>query len=133
MTREEEARGALGLGAGVQGGNRSGGCREKKRGGEIKRDRERERRRERGREREREKRGRRVLKEEQLGGCGVRRCLGQALSTGDTPVPSPPPSAKARIRPIRSSPRFSHTTCLHHSSPYTHPSTDSTNRRCKPP
>lgn len=28
--------------------------------------------------------GRRVLKEEHLGGCGVRDCFGQALSTGDT-------------------------------------------------
>lgn len=93
---------------------------------EIKRDRERERRRE-------GELGRRVLKEEHLGGCGVRHCFGQALSTGDTPVPSPPPSAKACIRPIRSSPRFSHTTCLHHSSPHTHPSADRTNRRHKPP
>lgn len=93
---------------------------------EIKRDRESERRRD-------GEMGRRVLKKEQLGGCGARRCFGQAPSTGDTPVPSPPPSAKACIRPIRSSPRFSHTTCLHHSSPHTHPSADRTNRRHKPP
>ncbi len=45
---------------------------------EIKRDRGSERRRE-------GETGRRVLKEEQLGGCGVLRCFGQALSTGDTP------------------------------------------------
>lgn len=62
----------------------------------------------------------------------MRDCFGQTLSTGDTPVPSPPPSAKACIRPIRSSPRFSHTTCPYHSSPHTHPSTDRTNRRHKP-
>lgn len=44
---------------------------------EIKRDRGSERRRE-------GEQGRRVLKEEHLGGCGVRDCFGQALSTGDT-------------------------------------------------
>lgn len=71
-------------------------------------------------------------KKEHLGGCGVRDCFGQTLATGDTPVPSPPPSAKACIRPIRSSPRFSHTTCPYHSSAHTHPSTDRTNRRHKP-
>lgn len=98
-----------------------------KRRREVKLDREIERR-------ERETTGQKGVskKREHLGGCGVPDCFGQTLSTGDTPVPSPPPSAKACIRPIRSSPRFSHTTCPHHSSPHTHPSADGTNRRHKP-
>lgn len=68
---------------------------EKKRGGEIKRDGERERRRE-------GEMGRRALKEEQLGGCGARHCFGQALSTGDTPVPSPPPPSAKALHPPNS-------------------------------
>lgn len=66
----------------------------RKRRREIKRDGESERRRQ-------GEMGRRVLKKEQLGGCGALGCFGQALLTGDTPVPSPPPSAKACIRLIR--------------------------------
>jgi len=78
--------------------------------------------------------GRRVLKEEQLGGCGARLRFGQALLTGDTPSHLLLPQKKKKqacIRLIRSSPRFSHTTCFHHSSPHTHPSPDMMNRRNK--